>query len=138
MSLVLAIAGMVGGGCATADGDAEADTSSELTGFVPSFTLHVSADENSVVVLQPNGPSNTCPNPNGCDFAYLGGTQLTIKPFPLIDRINCVMFSNWVGEVCHGQGSTCLFPLTADTSVHAHWIPLKGCVPTIRIHDASE
>jgi hypothetical protein len=126
--LVLVLAGMVGGGCATADGGAEADTSSELTALtVPSYTLNVSADENSIDVFKTDGTFNVCPNPNGCDFPYLGGTQLTLKPFPLIDRVNCVQFRNWVGAVCQGQGSTCVFTINADTSVHAHWIPLKGC-----------
>jgi len=139
MGLVLVIAGMVGGGCATTDdGSAEADTASELTGLIPpSCTLNVSADENTVDVFA-SGTSQSCPNPNGCNFSYLCGTQITVKPFPTIDWTNCVIFSNWVGAVCQGQGSTCTFPLNGDTSVHAHWTRLKGCSGSIRIHDASE
>jgi hypothetical protein len=129
MSLSFALLiGVAAGGCAM-DGDSVATESSEIgvVTNIPSFTLHVSQDENTVDVLNKNtGVFVSCPNPNGCDFAFLSGTPVKATPFPLVDRVNCVQFKSWSGDC---TGSTCEFVMDRDKSIHANWIRIRGCTP---------
>jgi len=126
-SLVLALIGAASGGCAMTDSGTEGSQTAEIvTPSVSAFVLTVTADENRITVTS-SSPTNTCPAFSTCNFAYLGGTALTINT-PLKNLVDCEIFNHWDGA-CAGQGNTCSVVINSDISTTAFFGPLSGCVP---------
>jgi hypothetical protein len=132
MVMACAVLSVSAGGCALSDESArEGQAASDLTATSGnSFVLFLStetAPQDKVIVTSTDGtPPRDCFG--GCQFAYLAGSQLTLRiPFPT-DKPNCIMFGGWSGA-CVGQGSTCSIPLNGDTSTSVNWVNIRGCVP---------
>ena len=124
-ALALALVGAASG-CAVEDDTAT--ESDELSIAVEAYVLHVSSDEGAIRVTKPGPISEVCPGYGGCNFAFLGGTPLTIRPVQPNNRIDCVKFVRWEGA-CAGQGSTCSVTINSNLATHAVWGPILGCDP---------
>jgi hypothetical protein len=128
IAIAFALALSTVAGCAVEDDAELATDEAELTAAATAYVLHVSSDEGAIRVTKPGPVHETCPGYGGCDFAFLGGTPLTIKPVQPTDRINCVKFARWIGA-CAGQGSTCSITINSNLSTHAEWDRILGCIP---------
>lgn len=129
-NLVLALIGATSGGCAITDDDAEGSQAAEVGAAmtnVSAFVLTVSSEENDVVVSSP-GHVDTCPGVGTCNFAYIGGTSLTIKTAKN-NVIDCALFSHWDGA-CAGQSATCNLVINSNLSTSAIFqFGIPGCTP---------
>lgn len=90
------------------------------------FALSVETDENLITVTSSRG-TDTC-DVGFCDYAYAGGSSLTVRVTPAINRADCLRFTGWDGA-CAGQGSTCTLTINSDLWTDAIWSPISGCTP---------
>jgi hypothetical protein len=99
---------------------------STLTSSASAFVLTVTGEFGRITVTG-GGHTDTCPAGTTCNFAYLGGTALTIKA-QAQNLIDCFKFTNWLGA-CSGQSATCNLVINSDLSTTAVYGPLSGCIP---------
>lgn len=115
-------------GCATAPSDldeAQADQSIKNTA---AFTLSISGEEAAIRITTTN-VSDTCPRDDSCQFGFIGGSVLTIRPTSTQNTIDCLRFNGWTGA-CAGQGSTCTVTINSDLTVGENfWTRISGCIP---------
>jgi hypothetical protein len=92
------------------------------------FVLTVSGEESPISVTT-TGVSDTCPEFGQCQFAFIAGSTLTIKPVMNRNTIDCLQFAGWMGA-CAGQGSTCTVVINSDlTATENGWTRILGCTP---------
>jgi len=89
------------------------------------FTLSADTEENDITVTSSRGV-DTCFG--FCDYAYAGGSSLTVRVAPTTNRADCMRFTGWQGA-CAGQGSICTLTINSDLSTSAMWGPISGCQP---------
>ncbi len=125
-SLVVALIGGISGGCAMTDGDTESNRTAEAGAApnVSAFVLSVTTEESPITVTTSTG-KNTCAD--SCDFAYIGGTSLSIHAGAQ-NLADCLRFSSWDGA-CAGQGNPCTLVINSDLSTTALYSIIHGCVP---------
>ncbi len=104
----------------------EGSNSQELGPDLSAFVLTVSSDEGQITVTSSSG-TNTCIEADTCNFAYLGGSALTIKSQGQ-NLPDCEKFNHWVGA-CAGQTATCNVVINSNLSTSAVFGPILGCVP---------
>jgi hypothetical protein len=90
------------------------------------FTIGVDTVENTITVSSSRGV-DSC-DLGSCDFAYAGGTSLTIRLSPTKNLADCLQFSGWQGA-CAGQGATCNLTISSNLSTRANWTRIGGCIP---------
>ena len=114
-------------GCVAADATSdESQTAQALATPASAFVLSVSTDENPVKVVASGTATNSCPD--SCNFAYIGGSTLTISTAAQ-NRIDCLAFTSWTGA-CAGQGATCTVVINSDLSTSAQFrTRISGCIP---------
>jgi hypothetical protein len=130
----IVLGGTLVGGCAMEEVVAETERTAELTGAespvapaASAFTLSVSSEGSGIRVIAPTH-TLTCADFTFCQFAYVAGTAITVKPRRTTDQVDCIRFSHWEGA-CAGQSSNCQLVVNSDLSTHAVWVPLLGCRP---------
>jgi hypothetical protein len=126
--VISALFGVVFAGCAATPSDI--DEAQEVQGVISAsaFVLSVSGEEAPIRVTTTN-VTDTCPAFASCQFAFLGGSTLTIKPTSTRNLIDCLQFAGWTGA-CAGQGSTCTVVINSDITVGENfWTRILGCVP---------
>lgn len=120
--------GVVFAGCAATPGDVDEGQDVQSVVTTSAFVLSVSGDEAPIKVTTTN-VTDTCPAFSSCQFAFLGGSVLTIKPTTTRNLIDCLQFAGWTGA-CAGQGSTCTVTINSDITVGQHfWTRISGCIP---------
>jgi hypothetical protein len=118
-------------GCVAPDASRdEASESSELAAApnASAFVLTVSSDENGIVVTRPDGTQDKCGDFQQCQFAYIAGVTVSVKPRTPNNTIDCVHFDHWTGS-CAGQGNPCSLTMNSDLTANAVWVVTRGCVP---------
>lgn len=125
-SLVVALIGGLAGGCAISDGDTEDSRAAEVDVVpdVSAFVLHVATEEQPVTVTA-SGSTNTCGG--SCNFAFLGGTSLSIHAGPR-NIADCLQFSGWSGA-CAGHANPCTLVINSNLSTTADYTSIAGCRP---------
>ena len=115
-------------GCAATPSDLdEAQAAQSITSF-SSFTLTISGEEEPINISTTNVFA-TCPGDSQCQFGFIGGSVLTIKPLLTKQIADCLQFAGWTGA-CAGQGSTCTVTINSDLTVGQRpWTHIGGCVP---------
>jgi hypothetical protein len=128
-SIVLVLAGATTVGCATADDQLEGDQTAAVgaTTNLTAFVLTVESGENPITVSSPGVADNVCPAFESRNFAYVSGSQLTIKTFPT-NLADCEQFIRWDGA-CAGQGHQCSLVINSNLSTTSVFGPILGCVP---------
>ena len=129
-SIVLVLAGATTAGCAVTDDHLEGNQAMEVgiaTSNLSAFVLTVESGENPITVSSPGVADNVCPAFELRNFAYVGGSQLTIKTFPT-NQPDCEQFIRWDGA-CAGQGHQCSLVINSNLSTTSVFGPIKGCVP---------
>lgn len=109
--------------------DSDGSQSAEISGSTPNlsaFVLSVTADEGRITVTG-GGHTDTCLAFSTCNFAYLGGTPLTIKA-QAKNLVDCAQFTSWEGA-CAGQSATCSLVINSDLSTASVYGPILGCIP---------
>jgi hypothetical protein len=92
------------------------------------FVLTVSGEEAAISVTT-TGVSDTCPADEQCQFGFVAGSTVTIKPVTTRNTIDCLQFAGWL-DACAGQPSTCTLVINSDlTAVEHFWTRISGCVP---------
>lgn len=115
-------------GCATPTSDGEGQAVQSAITPASSFVLTVSDQDGGVSVTTTN-VSDTCASFDTCQFAFIGGSTLTIKVTPTRILADCLQFAGWDGA-CAGQGSTCTVVINSDISTSQNpWVSIPGCVP---------
>lgn len=115
-------------GCATTPSDLDEAQADQSITPRTAFTLTVSGEEAAIKVTTTN-VSDTCPADSQCQFGFVGGSVLTIKPQSTRNLVDCLQFSGWTGA-CAGQGSTCTVTINSDISVgESFWTHISGCIP---------
>lgn len=127
-SLVVALIGGLAGGCAISDGDTEDSRAAEVNVVpdVSAFVLHVVTEEQPITVTA-SGSTNTNTCPDSCNFAYLGGTSLSIHAGAR-NVADCLQFSSWSGA-CAGHGNPCTLVINSNLSTTADYTTILGCRP---------
>lgn len=127
-SAVFALTAAMVAGCAATPSDldeAQADQSIKNTS---AFTLTISGEESPIKITTTN-VSDTCPADSQCQFGFVGGSVLTIKPQSTQNLVDCLRFNGWTGA-CAGQGSTCTVTINSDITVDENfWTRISGCIP---------
>jgi len=125
--MVVLLCAAVAGCAATPTG---ADEGQDVQGITSAaaFVLTVSGFEAGIRVTT-TGVTDTCEADSQCQFAFLGGSTLTIKPTSTQQRADCLQFAGWQGA-CAGQGTTCTVVINSDLSVSENfWTRIGGCIP---------
>src|SRR5678815_650895 len=89
-------------GCAATPSDIDEAQDVQSVTSASAFVLTVSGEEEPIRVTTTN-VSDLCPAFSSCQFAFLGGLTLTIKPTTTRNLIDCLQFAGWTGA-CAGQG----------------------------------
>jgi hypothetical protein len=129
-TLVLVLTGAAAAGCAMTERDSGPDDIAEVGASVTklsAFVLTVTSGENPITVSSPGLGDNTCPAFESRNFAYVGGTSLTIKTFPT-NMPDCEQFLRWDGA-CAGQGHQCSLVINSNLSTTSVFGPIRGCIP---------
>lgn len=114
-------------GCAAAP-DADESELTQGLGTRTAFVLTVSGFEADIRVTTA-GVNDLCPADSQCQFAFIGGSTLTISPTATRQLADCLQFAGWNGA-CAGQGTTCTVVINSDISVsEKFWTRIGGCVP---------
>lgn len=115
-------------GCAAAPSDiGEGQDVQSVTNF-SAFALTISGEEAAIRITTTN-VSDTCPADDQCQFGFIGGSVLTIRPTSTQNTIDCLRFNGWTGA-CAGQGSTCTVTINSDLTVGQNfWTRISGCIP---------
>ncbi|HEX3766323.1 MAG TPA: hypothetical protein VHW23_46845 [Kofleriaceae bacterium] len=108
------------------DGDTEGGRAAEVGAApdVSAFVLSVATEEQPITVTTSSG-ANTCGG--SCNFAYIGGTSLSIHAGPR-NIADCLQFSSW-GGVCAGQGNPCTVVINNNIATTALYSRISGCRP---------
>lgn len=108
------------------NGDMESSRATEVDEVpnVSAFVLSVATEEQPVTVTTSSG-TNTCPG--SCNFAYIGGTSLSIHAGAQ-NLADCMRFSSWSGA-CAGQGNPCTLVINSNLSTTALYSNIPGCIP---------
>lgn len=115
-------------GCAATPTDANEDQVAQGITANAAFVLTVSGFEAGIRVTT-TGVSDLCDADAQCQFAFLGGSTLTIMPVATQQRVDCLQFAGWQGA-CTGQGTTCTVVINSDISVSERfWTRISGCIP---------
>jgi hypothetical protein len=115
-------------GCAVIPTDADEDQVAQSITPSAAFVLTVSGFEAAIRVTT-TGITDTCPADEQCQFAFVEGSTLTIKPTATQQRADCLQFAGWQGA-CAGQGTTCTVVINSDLSVSERfWTRIGGCIP---------
>lgn len=115
-------------GCAAAPSDTDEAQEVQSITSLSAFALTISGREEDIDVTTTN-VSDTCPAFSQCQFGFIGGSVLTIKPTSTKNLIDCLQFAGWTGA-CTGQGSTCIVTINSDITVGEKlWTRIFGCVP---------
>ncbi len=114
-------------GCTQTPNDIDESQSDEIAAApqVSAFVLTVSGIEGEDVASP--GRVDVCGG-GPCNFAYIGGTRLTITPDGSGAGADCLQFVGW-GGACAGQGDTCTVVIQSNISAHSQWGRILGCVP---------
>jgi hypothetical protein len=129
-SLVLVLTGAALEGCAMTDSDTERDHAAEIgasTINLSAFVLTVTSGENPITISSVGLGDNICPAFESRNFAYVGGTSLTVKTFPT-NTPDCEQFIRWDGA-CAGQGHQCSLVINSNLSTTSVFGPIQGCIP---------
>jgi hypothetical protein len=115
-------------GCATTPSDLDEAQAAQSITPRTAFTLTISGEESAIKITTTN-VSDTCPADDGCQFGFVGGSVLTIKPQSTRNLVDCLQFAGWTGA-CAGQGSTCTVTINSDITVGENfWTRISGCIP---------
>jgi hypothetical protein len=117
-------------GCAVTDSDSGPDHVAEVGTSITNlsaFVLTVTSGENPITVSSPGLGDNICPAFESRNFAYVGGSSLTIKTFPT-NTPDCEQFLRWDGA-CAGQGHQCSLVINSNLSTTSVFGPIRGCIP---------
>lgn len=115
-------------GCAATPSDIDEAQEVQSVSIASAFTLSISGDEAAIRITTTN-VTDTCPVFQSCQFAFVGGSTLTIKPTSTRNLVDCVQFAGWTGA-CAGQGSTCTVVINSDITVGQNfWTHISGCIP---------
>jgi hypothetical protein len=124
--VVLACAAVAG--CAATPTDIAEDQVAQGLTNTAAFVLTVSGFEAGIRVTT-TGVNDLCSADSQCQFAFLGGSTLTISPTGTKQLADCLQFAGWQGA-CAGQGTTCTVVINSDLSVSEHfWTRISGCIP---------
>jgi hypothetical protein len=129
-TLVLVLTGAAVEGCAMTDGDTGPDHGAQVSSStinLSAFVLNVTSGENPITVSSPGLGDNICPAFETRNFAYVGGSSLTIKTFAT-NTPDCEQFLRWDGA-CAGQGHQCSLVINSDLSTTSVFGPIRGCIP---------
>lgn len=126
MIVVLVCAAVAG--CAATPTDADEDQVAQGISSAAAFVLTVSGFEAGIRVTT-TGVTDTCPADQQCQFGFIGGSTLTIRPTSTQQQADCLQFAGWQGA-CAGQGTTCTVVINSDLSVSERfWTRIGGCIP---------
>jgi hypothetical protein len=115
-------------GCATTPSDLDQAQAVQSVTNTAAFTLTISGEEAAIRITTTN-VSDTCPADEQCQFGFVGGSVLTIKPAMTRNLVDCLQFAGWTGA-CAGQGSTCTVTINSDITVDENfWTRIGGCIP---------
>ena len=125
---VFVLACVVVAGCAATPADSDEGQIIQGVANTAAFVLTVSGFEANISVTT-TGVNDTCPADSQCQFGFVGGSTLTIKPTSTKQLADCLQFAGWNGA-CAGQGTTCTVVINSDLSVSEHfWTRIGGCIP---------
>lgn len=115
-------------GCTATPPDLDEDQVAQGLTNTAAFVLTVSGFEAGIRVTT-TGVNDVCPADSQCQFAFIGGSTLTISPTATKQLADCLQFAGWKGA-CAGQGTTCTVVINSDLSVSENfWTRIGGCVP---------
>ena len=115
-------------GCAATPSDLDEAQTAQSIKNTAAFTLSISGEEAAIKITTTN-VSDTCPQDESCDFGFIGGSVLTIRPTSTQNLVDCLRFNGWTGA-CAGQGSTCTVTINSDLTVGENfWTRISGCIP---------
>jgi hypothetical protein len=115
-------------GCAATPSDIDEAQAVQSVTSTSAFALTISGEEEPIKITTTN-VSDTCPADSQCQFGFIGGSTLTIKPTFTRNTVDCLQFAGWTGA-CAGQGSTCTVVINSDITVGENfWTRILGCVP---------
>jgi hypothetical protein len=115
-------------GCAATPSDIDEGQAIQSVTNTSAFTLTISGEEEPIKITTTN-VSDTCPADEQCQFGFIGGSVLTIKPTTTRNLVDCLQFAGWTGA-CAGQGSTCTVTINSNITVgESFWTHIAGCVP---------
>jgi hypothetical protein len=127
-SVIFALIGAMVAGCAATPSDIDEGQDVQSVTNTSAFTLTISGEEAAIKVTTTN-VSDTCPADSQCQFGFIGGSVLTIKPTTTRNLVDCLQFAGWTGA-CAGQGSTCTVTINSDLTVGENfWTHISGCIP---------
>jgi hypothetical protein len=127
--VIFALACAAVAGCAATPTDADEDQVTQGITNTAAFTLTVSGNFFAGTSVTTTNVNDLCPSGSQCQFGFIGGSTLTIRPTETQDLIDCLRFSGWQGA-CAGQGSTCTVVINSNISVsQSRWTKISGCVP---------
>jgi hypothetical protein len=126
--VIVALACALVAGCAATPTGADEDQVAQGVTSTAAFVLTVSGFEAGIRVTT-TGVNDLCPADSQCQFAFIGGSTLTISPTGTRQLADCLQFAGWQGA-CAGQGTTCTVVINSDLSVSEHfWTRIGGCIP---------
>jgi hypothetical protein len=115
-------------GCATSPSDLDEAQADQSVSNRTAVMLTISGEEAAIKITTTN-VSDTCPADSQCQFGFVAGNVLTIKPTTTKNLVDCLQFAGWTGA-CAGQGSTCTVTINSDITVGEHfWTRISGCIP---------
>ena len=127
-SVVVALVCALIAGCAATPADVDEDQVAQGVTSTAAFVLTVSGFEAGIRVTT-TGVNDLCPADEQCQFAFIGGSTLTIVPTATRQLADCLQFAGWQGA-CAGQGTTCTVVINSDLSVSENfWTRIGGCIP---------
>lgn len=118
-------------GCAVTPDDAGEGQAVQGITSASAFVLTVSGTEEAGITVTTTGVTDTCAEFATCQFAFIAGSTLTIKPTTTRNTIDCLQFAGWL-DACAGQPSTCTLVINSDLAVDEHlWTRISPslCTP---------